>query len=439
MKITFFLYLSAMIAILTAAPCQAAQKTDTSDTDRQPGQQVHIYDELTLAAVTGHVLRGNQRLRSLAAAVKASEGAALQAGLLPNPEIGAEVENFAGQGAMSGFDSVETTVYLSQLLELGSKRAKRSQVARHNTSLALQDYERARLDVLTGASEAFIKVLAAQELADLDRALVRLAERTADVTGERVEAGKVSPVEKTRTLIELATARSEFMRAQSELQAARSLLASYWGREQVQFARVAGDIEAVKAPVAVETLMERLSENPDIARWEMTIDRDSAALELARAQAIPDITLNAGVRNFQDTGDNAFVMGITVPMPVFDRNQGGVAEAAARLESDRHSRLATRLEAEMMLSALVQRLGAAYAQALSLRDTIMPGARAAYQTTEEGYREGKFTLMQLLDAQRTLFNVNRQYIDALENYHILRIRVERITGSVQQDQEPENT
>ncbi len=105
-------------------------------------------------------------------------------------------------------------------------------------------------------------------------------------------------------------------------------------------------------------------------------------------------------------------------------------EASARLESARYSRREAVISLKSRLLSGLQRLRAAYSQASVLKRDIMPQAQAAYQATEQGYMEGKFNLMQLLDAQRTLFNVKRQYIAALEDYHLIRTEIEGLTGLI---------
>ena len=430
-SILFIIFIYITLVSYTVPAVVSAAFADGNPAGTQGnGENIITVDELLLEQALGFVLSGNPQLKRLESEISARDGAAIQARLLPNPEIGTDVENFAGQGEMKGFDSAETTIYLSQLIETGFKRDKRHRIALSEKELAVKDYEISRLDLMAAASRAFIRVLSAQELYELDRALVQVAEKTAAVIEERVAAGKVSPVEKTRTLIELAAARNEAMQAQRELNASREELSSYWGDKQVLFKRAAGDLEVIREPLSTEELVKMLESSPYISKWDREIARKSAELELARAKAIPDISISAGVRNFQETDDNAFVFGITVPIPVFDRNQGGVMEAAASLESARYSRRGAIISLKARLLSGLQRLRAAYSQASVLKREIMPQAQAAYQATEQGYMEGKFNLMQLLDAQRTLFNVKRQYIAALEDYHLIRTDIEGLTGLI---------
>ena len=167
----------------------------------EPTGVINLRQALSLA------LMHNPDLKAFSWDVRAGEARTLQAGLRPNPELEAEIEEFGGSGDLSGFDAIETAVQLSYLIELGGKRGKRKQVAALETDLAGWDYETARLDVLTQVTQSFVDVLAAQEAVALNEELVRLAEQVFNTVKAQVEAGKVSPVEGTRTQVELANSR----------------------------------------------------------------------------------------------------------------------------------------------------------------------------------------------------------------------------------------
>jgi cobalt-zinc-cadmium efflux system outer membrane protein len=386
-------------------------------------------DKLTLADALGLVLKHNPTLAGFAAEIRARDAAALQSGLLPNPELGVEVENFAGQDDLEGFDGAETTIAFSQLIELGNKRSKRQQVAVLDKDLAGWDYQGKKIDVLASTAKAFIQVLVAQEQVSLNDELVKLAEKTATAVGERVDAGKVSPMENIRAQVELAAARSEANKASRELEASRRRLASFWGGKQAGFAEVVGSLTEITSLPAEETIQNLLKTNPVLARWQSELDRSEAALALARAEAVPDLNISAGVRNFQETDNNALLVGFSVPLPLFDRNQGAIGEAGAKLEKARQERREAQVALLTELSETWQNLSAAYVESSTLRDKILPGAHEAYESTELGYREGKLDFLQMLDAQRTLFDVKRQYLLALRTYHMTSTDMERLLGA----------
>jgi cobalt-zinc-cadmium efflux system outer membrane protein len=206
----------------------------------------------------------------------------------------------------------------------------------------------------------------------------------------------------------------------------RQRLVSLWGAERIEFDRVDGNLEEITPLSSKETIQVLLDRNPDLTRWKSELERQETAVALARSQAVPDITLNIGVRNFQETNDNALVAGIEIPLPLFDRNQGGVGEARANLLKARQEQRAAEVTVRAGLSETWQYLSAAYVETAVLRDEILPGALSAFEATKLGYSEGKLDFLQMLDAQRTLFTVKRQYLLALEAYHMAVTDVERL-------------
>src|SRR5262249_23572429 len=144
--------------------------------------------------------------------VRAREAHTIQAGLLPNPALETEFEDFAGSGFRRGWNVAQSTVGLAQLVELGGKRAKRYRLATLEKDLAGWDYETRRLSVLATTTKAFIAVLVTQDRLALAEELVQLATRTVTTVAGTVKTGAVSPVEQARA--EVARAQAEIERAQ---------------------------------------------------------------------------------------------------------------------------------------------------------------------------------------------------------------------------------
>jgi cobalt-zinc-cadmium efflux system outer membrane protein len=381
---------------------------------------------LTLLQAQTLAVQHNPKLAAFGWEVRAGEARTLQAGLPPNPEIEIEVENFAGSGAFQGFQSAEITIHLSQLLELAGKRGKRMRVAALERDLTAWDYEAARLDVLTQVTQAFVEVLSTQERLALNTELVRLAEQVVNTVAERVKAGKVSPVEESKARVELSTSRIALEHAQRGLEAARQRLVAAWGGNRPAFARAEGVLDAVPAIPSAEQLTERLVQNPEIARWATEMARRRATVELARAKRIPDPTIGSGFRHVSDTGDNAMVMSVSMPLPVFDHNQGGLLEARYQLAKAEEERRAAEIQGRAALAEAYAALSSAFVEATMLKNEVLPGAQRAFEAASEGYRQGKFGFLDVLDAQRTLFEARGQHLEALVAYHRAVAEVERL-------------
>jgi cobalt-zinc-cadmium efflux system outer membrane protein len=371
---------------------------------------------LTLREVLALTLMHNPGLKVYSWETRAAEARELQAGLWPNPELGVDVEDVGGSGPRSGFDAAETTIQLSQLIELGDKAQKRKQVASLDKELSGWDYRAKRLEVLKEAGKAYLSLLVIQEKAKLLAELVEVSEQTFKSVGLRVEGGKDSPVEKTKALVALSEVRVEHKQALQELENARKYAASFWGSEQPQFTRAEGQLETVWDIPEINELQQKLLNNPQLARWEKEIARSKAALELEKSKAVSDVSISGGVKRFNETDDNAVVFGVAIPLPISDRNQGGRMEAVANLSKTHQAQRAARIEIINQFNRIYTELSISRDKIKELHAVILPGA-GVFNASREAYKEGKIDYLNVLDAQRTFFQVRMQYVDELAAYH----------------------
>jgi cobalt-zinc-cadmium efflux system outer membrane protein len=381
---------------------------------------------ITLEQALGLASEHNPELKAFSWDVGAAEANLLQAGLRPNPTLVLQAEEVAAGGDRSGFDGAEMSVKLSQQIEMGRKRNKRTSLASLEKELAEWDYKAKRLDVIREVTEAFAAVLGAQERLALSRELVRIAEQAHSTVTQRVEAGRDSPIEQTKSAVALATARIEPRQAEGDLRAARKRLAAAWGGREAGFDAVAGKFDEIMPVPSSAELSRLVSQNPDVARWQAETRRRRAALELEKARAVSDITLSGGVQHFNETDDSAVVMGLSIPLAVSNRNQGGIRRATYLLAKAQESGKAAEIETLASLEEAAQRLAAAHAEATALKEDVLPGAKSSFEAVSEGYRDGKFDYLQVLDAQRTLFETRGRYAESLTAYHKAKADAERL-------------
>jgi len=384
--------------------------------------------ELNLRRALSLALAKSPELASFAWGVREAEAEQLQASLPPNPELETEFENFGGSREFRGTRSLETTVALSQLIELGGKRAKRIKLAQADSKLAGWEYETKRLGVLTGVTQRFITALAIQkklELADED---LKLASAGLDAVTKQVAAGKASLMAKTKASVEVATGKIRAARIKRTLTSARCELAATWGSTRPQFTRLLGDLGEITAIPPADKLTAHLARNPEMASWSAELQKRQAALELARANAIPDVTAGVGYRHTRETEDNdhAIVAGVSIPLPLFDRNQGEIRKARYSLLRARTRRRAAEVKLHTEFEKAYQTLASAHSEAVALRDEVLPAARSSHEASGKSFEQGKAGYMDVLDAQRTLVEVREQYIEALEAYHSAVTSVEEI-------------
>lgn len=399
-------------------PAQAVEVVEMS----KPTGVITMKDALALA------LMGNPELKAFSWDIRVNEAKQLQASLKPNPELGVEVENVGGTGPLSSFGGAETTIALSQLIEMGDKRKKRTRLASLEKKLAGWDYEARRLDVFTEVNNAFIGVLAAQKRLVLTQELLRLSEELLDTVTKRVIAGKDSPLEKTKAAVALSNIEIQHQQAGEKLKFARKQLASTWGSSNTEFDSAAGKFDSFSPIPPIEDLKGLIKDNPDIARWTSEIDKSRASLELEKSKAIPDVTLSGGVRRLSKTDDNAIVFGVSMPLPVSDRNQGGRLRAIYELAKTRQLQIAAHSRVQIKFDKAYHDLSNSYTQASLLSKSVLQGAESVYEASKTAYSQGKLDYLNVLDAQRTLFEANGQYIEALASYHTAKAQVERLIG-----------
>jgi cobalt-zinc-cadmium efflux system outer membrane protein len=325
--------------------------------------------------------------------------------------------------------ATETTLQLSQLIELGGKRAKRLRLAGFERALVTWDYEVQRLEVLTEAKKAFVDVLATAERLAFSADLLRVAEQMQRTVSERVHAGKVSPIEVTRTRVAVSTARLHTQQARHSHEAAKKRLAALWGSTTPLFAGVSGALDTTVPLPSLDALVARVQSNPDMARWVSEIDARRAHVEVARSRTIPDLTVSGGVRYLNDTKEGTFVLGFSLPLPLFDRNQGGILEARARLTKAELERRAAEVRVSTALADAYQSLINAATEVTTLQNEVLPAAEEAFHATQEGYRLGKFGFLDVLDIQRTLFETRGRSVEALATYHKAVADLERFSGA----------
>ncbi len=384
---------------------------------------------LSLGQALELALMHSPELAALSNGVLAAEGKARQASVLPNPELELEAGEFGGSGARKGYEGAETAVRLTQSLELGGKRGKRHRVALSESRLAGWDYEAKRLEVLALTKQAFVDVLLAQGQLALAESQLVIAEDMRKAAAERVKSGKVPPLEETKAGVEVATARIARDRAKRELDMARKLLAAFWGGSEPVFTEAGGDMDTVADVPPLERLSVLLADRPEVARWNEEVAKARGSLVLAKAMRIPDIGVSAGISRFEEDGTYAGVAGISLPLPLFDRNSGGIVAAKHQASRAECEQRAARVRTTAALVEAYSRLETARTEALATKAELLPGAQEAFDTAQTGYREGKYGHLEVLDTQRTLNEAKTRYLDVLAAYHKAAADVERLIGT----------
>ena len=426
-----------MVSLLSriAALCVALQLT--AGVAAQSVPRADAARELTLAEAIELALERNPDLRATRYELTAAQGRITQAGLRINPALDLELENFAGSGDVHGLGALETTLSVSQVIELGDKRNLRIAVAESDWNVIVQEQRARELDVLSEVARSFIAVTAAQERQRFAQEATALARRTLDALTERVDAARSPIAEQSRARIALTRAMLEEQRVGSELRAARASLVSLWGDDEPQFSRANADLFRFDELRPFEALFAAVQLTPDFLAFASEARLREAELRLAQARARPNIAVSLGLRRLEDGDDMALVAGFSKELAVRDRNQGAIFEARARVAQTEAAQRAALTRVRAALFSVYQEMSAAQSLAETLRNEAVPQAQTALAQVQAGYDVGRFSFLELATAQQELLELQAAAIDAAADYHSLKADLERLTSEPLSNTDPE--
>ncbi|HDS1765795.1 TolC family protein [Pseudomonas putida] len=378
---------------------------------------------LSLPQALAAAFAQNPELAAAGREIGIAAGERRQAGLLPNPELAWEVED-------TRRDTSTTTVTLSQPLELGGKRGARLAVAGAGQAIAQLDLERQRNALRADVVQAFHAALRAQTALELAQQSQALTERGLRVVQGRVTAGQSSPVEATRAQVQLAQAQTEVRRAKTQRSVAYQALARLTGSPMASFERLqAANLSPGIAPGA-DTLLEQVEQTVEWRLAAAQVERGDASLGAEKAQRFPNLTVSLGSQYSREDRERVNVVGLSMPLPLFDRNQGNVLAAARRADQARDLRNAVELRLRSETRSAISQWETAMQDVEAYDRTILPAAQQAVDTATRGFEMGKFAFLDVLDAQRTLIEARGLYLQALASATDARAHVERIYGDL---------
>ncbi|MCR4540652.1 TolC family protein [Pseudomonas sp. 18.1.10] len=378
---------------------------------------------LTLDSALQTAFANNPDLAAAQWEIDIARGGRQQAGLIPNPVLSVDAED-------TRRDTRTTGVKLSQTLELGGKRGARIDLATRGQDAAALALEQRRNLLRAEVIERYYGALRAQERLDLAQRSLALAERGLVVANGRVTAGKTSPVEATRAQVQLSEIRLEFNRAQMGLSDAYRSLAASTGSATADYQSVATPAQSTPSLPPVAQLLARLEQTAELRLAELQILQGEASVGLEKAQRIPDLDVSIGSQYDAGARERVNLVGVSMPLPLFNRNQGNILAASRRADQARDLRNATELRLRTETRQALDLWQTANTEVRAFNQQILPAAQSAVDSATRGFEMGKFNFLDVLDAQRTLIAARTQYLVATAQATDAWVRIERIYGDL---------
>lgn len=348
-----------------------------------------------------------------------------QANTSPNPIFSYDLDGIGD--SCSKWGSAQNTFQIEQLIELGGKKCLRTKVGTRDYETALIDYQITQIEVLNHLSKAFVAVASAQEELHLASEQVKIAQEVLSTFKDKVTNGKVSLIQQNKAEIALSTAQLEQERAALVFMTAKERLALQWGSNCPDFDTVIYPLFEICPPVCFEECWASFCDRPELAKASLNYMKAHAVVELEKSARIPDVSVMAGYTASKFCGDRGFLFGFSMPLPIFDQNQGNIARAYSDVFRMQNEAKLVSLLLESQVSIAHKQFVLAYRAVEQIQSTLLKSATQTLELAREGHREGKYEYLEVLDAQRTLFEIKARYIEALFNYHIKKADIEYLT------------
>jgi cobalt-zinc-cadmium efflux system outer membrane protein len=391
-------------------------------------------NELTLAQAIINVLESSPMLKAADYESKAAAARIRTAKQSPGYRGSIELENFAGSGFHSGTDLLETTLSLSKVLELGDKSKLRGDLSYNKAMLLRNEQDSKRLDLLAETTKRFIDVITDQQRLVNANDSINIAIRTRQVVEKRVKAGKSATTELRRAEIALARSELKLEHAKHKLDSARVKLATLWGEmprgeSQISFTTAVARLFEIEPAEPFESLVTLLERNPDLVRFATEKRLAQSRTLLSRSSGQSDMKITGGLRHFNFTGDTALVMSLNIPFGSSSRATSNIEESEMMALRDPHVYQQRLLTLHSTLFELHQEIKHAIDAVTALHENIIPQAEQALQDYEKGYAAGRYSFLELTEAQQLLLDLKLELVIAASDYHRYHIEIDRLTGA----------
>lgn len=350
------------------------------------------------------------------------------ANLKPAYVAGAEVENVAGTGQLSGIKSLETRVTLSSVLELGGKRLSRVELVEQQSEVVRVERKVKALDLLGQVTRRFINVLNSQERVKLAEIGLELAQTTLAEVDRRVSAAVAPKADLGRAEAAVQQAELTLLAEQRQLEANRMALANLWGSYQPAFDTVSGSLYSFNEAVPFDALFSKAQQNPQIEMFAAETRIRDAEVRLARTQQVADLTWSVGIRRDEGIDDTALVAGISMPLFSRERAQGKIEEALAARNEVTYRRQDLLLQLHTQLYRAYSGRSQAIISIQKLQEQIIPKLNTSLEQTREGYQRGLYSYLDLLTVRQDLLNARRAVIEAATAALTYEAEIEQLTA-----------
>jgi len=378
---------------------------------------------ITLEEALSIAMKNNLQLQSTQDQVDAAAGALRQSKLYPNPVLELLAEEVPTNEI--GLNQSQNLVGITQPIITAGKRKLGIKLSEQSKEKSEFERDSVTLQVMTDAKKAFYKVVADQESVAVAGQIESIAKGIYESEQMRFEAGEVALTNVLRAEVELSQARNAVSLAEGNLQTSLAELQTVMGIPEESIAGVTGKLLTTPPDVSFNDLKLTMQVNqPLIKASRKGVEMAESQLMLEKRQAIPDINVSAGYKRLTQENADTVQMGIEIPTPFFNRNQGNIQKGKALSRKAKNENQSVYNDLQLQLKRDVDSYHAERRRVAEFRENIIPKAESALQLIETGYKEGELSYIDLLDAQRTWAETKVAYIESLKKINLLLADIE---------------
>jgi cobalt-zinc-cadmium efflux system outer membrane protein len=384
---------------------------------------------LSLQTAIQDAIQFSPQIKSTESAIDALNGTVKQARYQHNPEIGFNIDNVAGHGLYQGIDTSEYNIFASTLIERGDKHNAKIYAAMATVDTTKINILTGKLDIKYSVEMVYLDILAAYEQLRLARSQEETAQKTLNFIAKRVAMAADHETQRTKANFLYTQAVSNRKLAEQQLTQAKQKLAIICGYQNTHFDIVYHDFLNISSPTII-TDYDAVPDIPDLQKYDFIKKEKQALLMLEKANAISDPKISAGIRHFAASSDQAFMLGVSIPIAIYDKNQGNIARAYAEIDQAEHDRKQAELATKQILFDAHQELSNTYTQLRDIEKKLLPQAQRSFSLSKTAYMNDILSYIEVLDAQNTLFDMKQKYINLVKQYHIAQIKLNRLTHTL---------
>jgi cobalt-zinc-cadmium efflux system outer membrane protein len=382
---------------------------------------------LTLEDAVEIAINNNPIIKSKKHNMGTYEGRVRQAGLLPNPEIEFFTQEMPTNNI--GFDQSQNSVALFQKLETGGKRKLRVKVAEKEKRVMEMDLQTTTADITAKVKKSFFNILTAQDELIYAEETLEIAKSLMSISSQRFEIGDIARIEVLKAEIELSKSKMRVQEAERKHLNSVKMLQTVMGVPDIVLNNLFPISTADTPSLNLDKLNELvLNNHPALKARKKVVDLSLIKISEAKRMAIPDINATIGYKRLSATDINTVQAGIAFPLPIFNRNQGKIIEARAFSFEAKDNVEIVRNQLLLQLSNAFFLYTSTREQVRFFVDSIIPQSEESLKIASQGYKQGEFDYLEVLDAQRTLANTRISYLKTLNELYSSITEIEKLVG-----------